>query len=75
MITEEKKIHLGKTFRDCPACWKNFYYYNEEVKTGTLEEFNRILAKWNARMIETKAQIFLEFGTDADKLLFLLRWS
>jgi hypothetical protein len=74
MITEDKKIHLAALSRDLPA-WENFYYYNEEIKTGTLEELDRILAQWNARMIEIKSQIFVEFGTDADKLLFLLRWS
>jgi len=73
MITEENKIHLAATFRDCPACWKNFFH--SEAKQGTQEEFNRILAQWNARMVEAKAQFFLEFDTDADKLLFLLRWS
>ena len=73
MITEEKKIYLGKTFRDCPACWKNFFH--SEAKQGTQQELNRMVAQWNARLIELRTEYVLEFDTDADKLLFLMRWS
>jgi hypothetical protein len=73
MITEEKKIYLAATFRDSPVCWKNFFH--SEAEQGTQAELDRKVAQWNARLIELRTEYVLEFDTDADKLLFLLRWS
>ena len=78
MITEEKKIYLGKTFRDCPACWKKFFndaLYSKRRYGASIKDVNDKLRSWNAQLLEKDLQHIIEFDTDEDKLLFLISWA
>ena len=80
MISEPRKIYLDKAFRGCPDYWKKFFY-SQLLQTGrygsaSIEEVNDKLEPWNGTIVEySNGHHAIEFDTDEDKLLFMLRWS
>lgn len=80
MISEPRKIYLERSFRDCPDCWRNFFY-SQLIRTGRygsarIAEVNDKLEPWNGTIVDhSNGYHAIEFDTDEDKLSFLLRWS
>ena len=79
MITQPRKIYLGKSFKDCPDCWRNFFHsqftYPGRYGSASVEQVDEKLEPWNGTIVGYPTGYAIEFNTDEDKLLFLLRWS
>ena len=79
------KIKLPLRVEDCPDYWINYIsdWRQDNGVNGTLEEFNKALSKDNGRYIYVDSPVFrtsdvrhmLEFKTEEDYLMFVLKWS
>lgn len=79
-------LQLGRTFFDCPPAWRNFVqHHNEdysvdEWRNRSVEILNKELRKYNAyRPDYPDSTRFgpakVEFETEPDLTMFLLKWS
>ena len=73
------RIKTGQTIRlDRSSSWWNNFLDQRENGWDYLDDINVELAKWNARWIRSRHNTEpheLEFPSEEDKLMFLLRWS
>lgn len=76
------RLQLAEQMMRCPLCWENFVWHCQQAK-GTLEaqqwsltdkEFAEALAPWRARVFFGNDN-YVEFDSEQDKLLFVLKWS
>lgn len=77
------KLQLANRMMDCPGCWENFVWYCQQLKTDinaqhwslSDEEFEQALAPYRARAHFGYNKNYVEFDSEQDKLLFVLKWS
>jgi hypothetical protein len=77
-----KELRLGRIMHHCPGYWDNFITYlqkknNAEFWQGvSVSDIQQELKSWNGRYyFENDENGIVEFNTEMDCTLFVLRWS
>lgn len=76
------RLQLANAMMDCPQCWSNFVDYCQSLKDPddrswslSDEEFEQALLPYHARATFEHDDNYVEFDTEQDMLVFVLRWS
>lgn len=75
------RLKLANNMMDCPPCWENFIWHCQQLKPDARqwslsdEEFEQVLAPYRARAHFGHDDNYIEFDTEQDMLLFVLRWA
>ena len=55
--------------------WENFFFNTIDYKVNTTERINQNLKPYRAKLIKNGINPYLEFDTEQDYVMFVLRWS
>lgn len=69
-------IAIGDYLYQCPQVWKNYIKATNPHGELKDEEVDEITLKvWKGKFIKLKRGGYVEFETESDEIMFMLRWG